>query len=179
MGRVPFLLLQLALLVLVFSIGFLVGRDPGVAAAEGDLIELEVPRGVGSAAQATGSGRRPPLTSPRPDDPGSDGLPATGGDTAADRAFLDPVNKYTVVVFTAENSEFGEQRAWSIHDYLLGKGYPVVLPRHWKGQVKIFVGAAGRLSELQDLEARLRKDPGPDGTQPFYDAYVDNVGRFR
>ena len=45
--------------------------------------------------------------------------------------------------------------------------------------MKIFVGAAGRLSELQDLEARLRKDPGPDGTQPFYDAYVDNVGRFR
>ena len=57
-------------------------------------------------------------------------------------------------------------------------------PVRWKGVVKIFVGAAPTQGELHDLEAQLRMDPGPDGTGqdgkgPFYDAYVDNVDRYR
>lgn len=183
MGTMPFLLLQVALLVLVFSIGFLVGRDAEVAAAEVAPVELQDPAGSGGAASAAPAaprgGERAPLTSPRPETPGGGTSPAQAAQSPADRAFLDPASEFTVVVYTAENSEYGRQQAWTVHDYLSGKGYPVVQPRAWKGQVKIFVGAGGRVSDLKDLEAQVRKDPGPDGTQPFYDAYVDKTTRFR
>ena len=199
LGTVPFLFLQLGLLVLVFSIGYLVGQgEDSARAAEsrggesGAPIDLSHPAGAGSGGETA------PLTPPRPGgaEPGAgvgssgtalsrergEGASAAGGArraSEAERAFLDPENRYTVVVFTAENSAFGKDRAWAIHDYLASKGYPVVDPRIWKGEVKIFVGAAPTTGGLADLEARLRKDPGPNGTRPFYDAYVDNADRFR
>ena len=40
-------------------------------------------------------------------------------------------------------------------------------------------GAAPSKGALADLEVRIRKDPGPNGGRPFYDAYVDKTERFR
>lgn len=175
LGTMPFLLLQLGLLVLVFSIGYLVGQgsEPVQAGAGGDPIDLQSPTGSGVALGSSEPAVQ--VTPARPDDQG----PGPEVPSAAERAFLDPANKYTVVVFTAENSEFGKSRAWAMHDYLADQTYPVVEPRHWKGEVKIFVGAAPTTGGLADLEVRLRQDPGPDDSRPFYDAYVDNADRFR
>ncbi|MDA1266919.1 MAG: hypothetical protein O2816_17700 [Planctomycetota bacterium] len=181
LGTVPFLFLQIGLLVLVFSIGYLTGRDGKVSAAETDGAEIELQSrggGPGNVRQGNAGGSQAPLTTPRPADDGSQavGPPAA---SEADLAFRDPLNTFTVVVFTAENSDFGEQRAWAVHEYLNGKGYPVVQPLLWKGEVKIFVGAAQSKGSLKEIEARIRKDPGPNGGRPFYDAYVDKTERFR
>lgn len=175
LGTVPFLFLQLGLVGLVFAIGYLAGQGSAPAlAAEGDgEFELQAP----GASDPGGSGLpvAAPLTTQGPDEAGG----PVQGSSPAEVAFMDPSNKYTVVVFTAENSDFGKNRAWAIHDYLVNQSYPVVHPHLWKGEVKIFVGAAPTTGGLADLEARLRKDLGPDGTRPFYDAYVDNADRFR
>jgi hypothetical protein len=183
----PFVLLLVALLAFVFSIGYLAGqRAESVQAAEGSpgasgaRIDLESPTGPGTGSQENpGRGNSgSPLTSPRPD-PGGSAAGDPGPNTPAEIAFADPANRYTVVVFTAEDSEFGNQRAWAIHDYLVKQGYPAVRPRPWEGDVKVFVGAMGKMAEARQMEAKVRQDPGPDSGRPFYDAYVDNIGRFR
>lgn len=182
LSTLKFLLLQAALLVLVFSIGYLAGQgsEPDRAAetgADAGRVDLDAPRGGSGGSPATASAD--PVTRPRPEEE----LAGGGGDeaesTAADRAFQDPRNRQTLVVYTARDSSFGEQAAWRIYEYLAEQGYPVVQPKLWKGEIKVFVGAAPSRKALESLEARVRRDPGPSGTQPFYDLYVDNISRFR
>ena len=168
LGTVPFLLLQLGLMGLVFAMGYLAGQGSDTVLAADGVVEVELQAPDASGVEAAPLGTQGSQEAA--------GQPQVSGPEVA---FMDPSNKYTVVVFTAENSDFGKNRAWAIHNYLMDQAYPVVRPRLWKGEVKIFVGAAPTTGGLADLEARLRKDLGPDGTRPFYDAYVDNADRFR
>jgi len=179
-GAVPFVVLQLALIVLVFSIGFLSGRNSSPVQAagpatdeSGDPVELD-PRGQGpTKPRGDGGGGSTPGPARR------DGASRTPELTAAERAFLDPANRLTIAVFSADDSEYGLQRATEVQEHLVARGFPAVPPRRWKGTVLVFVGASPTSAGVQDLLERIREVPGPDGGQIFWDAYLENIDKFR
>lgn len=185
-GAVPFLLLELVLLVLVFLMGYVTGSNrAGVGAP-----------GPGEGSGTVEAGTSGPYRLDRPERHSSPGPvlparedPAAPEDreavrgreaTAADAAFLDRANKYTVTVFSADDNEFGEERAWAAYDHLASLGFEPVTPRRWKGLIILFVGAAPTTSELEAVRQRVREVVAADGRgRAFPDAYLDNIDKYR
>ena len=203
MGALPFLLLQLAVIALFFSAGFLAGSG-GLTQASGgggDLdgggLDASAPAGgfqLASPAVAQGNAAsQGALLAPRPDPgrtraevgaPGIAGGEGSGVDrertTPADRAFHDPRNQVTVTVFSAYDNDFGQDRTWKLYRHLHDQGLPVVQPVSHQGLFLLFVGAATSKDGLERLRDRIRSTYGPDGRdRPFQTAYFDRIDKYR
>lgn len=182
-GSVTFLFLQLGLLVLVFGIGFLSGKEeravhagnPGgnPAGSEGGNVQLTGPQGGGTTGTQT----------PGPGESGSSSSSQKPQPTQRpeDEAFQNPANRYTVVVFTADASPVGQGRAQDVFDALESRGYPVITPVIGDRHVRVLMGAAPTKAALSELESRIRREKlGRNvSTGDFYDAYVDRAEKFR
>lgn len=155
-------------LVLLLAMAFLLGR-------------LSAPSVQASAPVAEDEGFRfPALPEGRETARGASSpettLEVSEGQTEADRAFLDPANKFSIRVLEYRRTERDEVLAFAAYDHLRAKGFPVVWPRHKGNSLFVFVGAAPRQSDLDGLLRELWKTPGPGrDAKPFDDAFVVNI----
>ena len=99
--------------------------------------------------------------------------------TAADEAFLDPANAYTVVAITYDDTDTGRDLAVATYRHLEEADFDVVYPRRKAGKLLIFVGAAPGYRDLESVESRLQRTPGPAGRLAFTGAYRVNIADYR
>ena len=98
--------------------------------------------------------------------------------SAADAAFADPANRFTLLVFTADGTEFGREMATVNHANLSAQGFAAILPLERGGKVLLHVGAYGSFAAAEQARTEVAKAPGPDGRQtPYAGAYVVNINR--
>ena len=64
--------------------------------------------------------------------------------TAADIAFEDPSNMYTLVIDQFNNNATGKERVGTLYHYLQGQGFPVIRPRLRGSVIYLLVGAGAR-----------------------------------
>lgn len=181
MGPLPFLILQGTLLALVFLMGYFAGAggsDGAVRAGGGGDPLVGAPDG-GFRLEAPGPEPSPVLPA-REDPEARRRLGAVL--SAADEAWMDPANRFTVLVFSAEDTPFGEERTWASYEHLGALGFPVVTPRRGgqPNMIRLFVGAAPSTEDLRKLNQLVSQAPGPDGpNRPFLDAILDNIETYR
>jgi len=186
-GAWPFVGLQLVALGLSFFLGYLAaGPADAVRAgagadarggADGSRVELADPRDP--AQRSTAGPQRGPST---PAEGAASTLPSTDGSapSAADLAFEDPANLFTVVVFSVNDYAFGRERIWELYRFLSQQGFDPITPRTCRGYLMLLVGASPTMGELEAVKLRLRDLVGPDGrTRPFRDAYINNASSYR
>jgi hypothetical protein len=98
--------------------------------------------------------------------------------TAADAAFADPANRFTLLVFTANGTDFGREMASVNHANLGAQGFAVITPRERGGKWLLHVGAFGSFAAAEQVRTRVANAPGPEGRQtPYAGAYVVNITR--
>ena len=106
------------------------------------------------------------------------GNSASGALSVADAAFADPANRFTLLVFTADGTDFGRERATANHANLSAQGFAVITPRERGGKVLLQVGAFGSFAAAEQVRTKVAAAPGPDGRQtPYAGAYVVNITR--
>lgn len=183
MGALPFLVLQLAALALVFLMGYFAGGNGAPGDGSGD----DTVHAAGGAGAALGGGdirlRRPAgdrnATGPSVVGPARADPDAP---TALDRDFLDPAHAFTVSVFSADDTEYGRGRIRAVRDHLLGLGYPAVIPptSPYPDRGVVCAGASASQNDLLELRDRLRLEVGLDGRGRLcQDAWVDNIKNYR
>lgn len=119
----------------------------------------------------------PADTSPASTEPPTE--PATGA-TDADRAFMDPKMRFTVLAITYPNSPDRQAMAWDTYDLLAAEGLPVVRPAVKDSRIHVLVGASARLAELDNLVTKIRSlRVGRSGRNEFRSAYKVNIEDFR
>jgi len=154
----------LGVLMLVFWLGFLAGGTSTVEAAdekaEGDfeLVERETP--AQSNRVRRDSTPTPSSTSGTPYDGNFNALRETG---------------ITLRVATYDQNKRNVDLAWETYDYLLQQRLPVVRPVATSKNIFIFVGAERSISGLEELQDKVHALEGPNGGQPFSDAYPVNI----
>ncbi len=103
---------------------------------------------------------------------------ASGTLSLADQAFADPANRFTVHAFTADDTEFGRERAGVSLANLTAQGFAAVSPRQRGGKVLLYVGAFQSFAQADKARSRVANAPGPDGRQtPYSGAFVVNIPR--
>lgn len=134
----------------------------------GGVLSTRPDRGArrrGTASQGS-SGQRP-----------EEGSTVRAG-TAADAAFADPANRFTLLVFTANGTDFGREMASVNHANLGAQGFAVITPRERGGKWLLHVGAFGSFAAAEQVRTRVANAPGPEGRQtPYAGAYVVNITR--
>ncbi|MDP6387289.1 MAG: hypothetical protein QGI93_13920 [Planctomycetota bacterium] len=106
------------------------------------------------------------------------GASATKAGSPADAAFADPANRFTLLVFTADGTDFGWEMAKVNHANLSAQGFAVIEPRERGGKVLLHVGAFGSFAAAEQVRTKVADAPGPDGKQtPYAGAYVVNITR--
>ena len=135
------------------------------------------PAGPSQRGQSTGA----PVAGGRVNGAAGTGEPVEADpDTAADRAFLDPAMRFTVLAITYSGTPANEGLAWETYDLLAEHGFPVVKPLQRGARIFLHVGAAASISELEALRDRLQNlRVGPRQTPDFRKAYVVNLNRNR
>ncbi len=178
MGPLGLLATALAMILIAFWGGYRIGERHGTnnaMAAEG--------AGIQRAAWMD----RSPVPQDLPD-PGA--LPGDGdhnlGDlaldgqvSAADLAFEDPSNHFTLVVDQHNDNDLGWERALASYQYLQSQGLPAIYPRIRGDVVYLLVGASPDRSSLGDLlkQVQVLAYPGsPDRT--FGTAYQERIENF-
>jgi hypothetical protein len=122
--------------------------------------------------------RRPAAGSEATSVQGQGGNSASGALSVADAAFADPANRFTLLVFTADGTDFGRERASANHANLSAQGFAVITPRERGGKVLLQVGAFGSFAAAEQVRTKVAAAPGPDGRQtPYAGAYVVNITR--
>ncbi|MCP3914940.1 MAG: hypothetical protein GY711_05255 [bacterium] len=180
-GAGAFLVLQALLLFVVFFMGRLSVQST-VEAGEGDgergggAVDLD-PRRSSDASLEPRSTRRNGHEDSVGGEPGPSGTqPDPSAPNPADAAFLAPQNKFTVLVCTYDDTEYGRDRAWETFQHLGSLGFAAVTPRRQGGRLFLFVGASDSYQKLAELEKELKSASGPSGQrQPFRDAYRVNI----
>lgn len=160
-----------ALFVVVSVAAFFLGR-----ASVSSVGAQDAPASAGPAAgeEAARAALAPPGTSPAaaPSQP-EPASAATKAATPAERALLDPRNRYTVKLVEYRSGRDDELALETLR-YLQGLGLPAVAQFRGK-QLFILLGAAASTGELDDLLARARTLTGPpplSKKNEFHDAYV-------
>lgn len=131
-------------------------------------------RRPGTVSQRT-SGQQPGETSA-----GSVGSVGSVGSTgsAADAAFADPANRFTLLVFTADGTDFGHEMTTVNQANLEAQGFAAITPRERGGKWLLHVGAYGSFAAAEQARIKVASAPGPDGRQtPYAGAYVVNITR--
>ena len=186
-GAWPFVGLQLAALGMAFFLGYLAAGpadtvqagagDARGGPADGSRVELAAPREAAERSPAAAERRASPPAEAA-GSPLSAGAPRPPSE--ADRAFEDPANLFTVVVFSVNDYAFGRERIWELHRFLTEQGFEPITPRTCRGYLMLLVGAAPSMGQLEATKQRLRDLVGPDGrTRPFRDAYINNSSSYR
>ena len=130
------------------------------AAASADEPAALSSRNLGTSESSMGSGTTPAVSS------------------EADKAFEATESRFTVLVFTANNSAFGRGVAEQNQRHLEQLGYPAVSARKKGSKVVLYVGAYASRQEAVEAQNRVRQAPGPGGREmPFRDAYIVNIPR--
>jgi hypothetical protein len=160
-------LAMMAGVVLLLAMAFLLGRlsAPSVEAA--------------APGESSGAGFQFPVLT---ESPGTDEVAratppeVAEGATAADRAFLEPANRYTIRAVEYGRNEREQALAFAAYDQLRENGFPVVWPRHKGEFLYLFVGAAASMQDLKDVLERLWATPGPGRDKDAYEkAFVVNI----
>lgn len=100
------------------------------------------------------------------------------GRSAADRAFLDPENRFSILAITYDDA--GDlELAWKTYDYLAERHLPVVSPLESNGKLLLHIGAAAELDELAPLLSLVKSTPSPSGRSEFSTAYFVNLEDYR
>jgi hypothetical protein len=148
--------------------------DPANPVREDEVLSTRPDRGArrpGTISQGT-SGQQPGAASA-----GSAGS-AGSAVSAADAAFADPANRFTLLVFTADGTDFGREMASVNHANLSAQGFAAIDPLERGGQVLLHVGAYGSFAAAEQARTKVANAPGPDGRQtPYAGAYVVNINR--
>lgn len=164
MGVWTFVAAQAALLGFVFLLGRLSADQVEAGArdgAAGFVLPPQEPVVQVDAMAQTGS--VPPLSV------------ADAPRTAADAAFLDPANRYSVLAITYPVSELAHHLANQSYRHLRDLDFAVITPRVRGSYLFVLVGASPTSRELEPLEQAIRNAPGPDGGKPYADAYRVNI----
>ena len=168
-------------------------RDPsGTAVSDPGSAQSQAPTQAPTQAGTTQEGgvlsTRPGRSNRGPRRPAA-GAEATsvqqqGGDSAsivvsaADAAFADPANRFTLLVFTADGTDFGREMASVNHANLSAQGFAVITLQERGGKVLLQVGAFGSFAAAEQVRTKVAAAPGPDGRQtPYAGAYVVNITR--
>ncbi len=179
MGPLGLLASALALILISFWGGYRIGERHGSQGTVDD--------GMAGTQQAAWMDLSPvPLP-----DPGAvpdSGLDGAVGDTgasmegtynAADLAFEDPSNHFTLVVDQHSNNEAGLERAMASYQYLRSEGFPAIYPRERGAVVYLLVGAAPDDRSLDDLLKDLHSLAYPGSTnRTFSSAYQEKIENF-
>ena len=137
-------------------------------AQDGEVLSTRPDRGSRRPAAGPGgaSGQQP------------GGASATKAGSPADAAFADPANRFTLLVFTADGTDFGWEMTKVNHANLSAQGFAVIEPRERGGKVLLHVGAFGSFAAAEQVRTKVADAPGPDGKQtPYAGAYVVNIPR--
>jgi hypothetical protein len=165
----------LVLVALGLTLAFLAGRA-SVGRVEAEESSTPVASREPEKARAT---LPSPSGSPAAEAPAEPEL-SQEAQTPAERALLDPENRYTIKLVEYSNSERDEELAWETFYYLEDQGLPAaVLGRGQR--LFIVLGAARQQAELDDLlqQAKTMKGPPPRNKKAeFFDAYVDKIDKF-
>lgn len=98
----------------------------------------------------------------------------------AERALLDPENRYTIKLVEYGSGDRDAELAWEAFDYLEEQGLPAAILGRGK-RLFIVLGAAPRSADLDDLVeiAKTMNGPPPRSKKAeFFDAYVDKIDKF-
>jgi hypothetical protein len=100
--------------------------------------------------------------------------------TAADKALMDPVNRFTIQLIQYKNDEAGKKLAQETAEYLRKQAIPVVSPISLGKNVILVADAKPRTEDLAGLLKHLKLLPGPnpqDKQTPFSSALVVNIDK--
>ncbi len=100
--------------------------------------------------------------------------------TAADKALMDPVNKFTIQLIQYNNDAAGKKLAQETAEYLRKQAIPVVSPISLGKSVILIADAKPRTEDLAGLLKHLKLLPGPnpqDKQTPFSSALVVNIDK--
>lgn len=98
--------------------------------------------------------------------------------TAAERALLDPNNRYTVKLAEYQKGRDDELAAATLQ-WLVSQGLPAAA-KYQGSRLFLLVGAAPKQSELDGLRDRLKTMNGPpplNKPAEFHDAYISSIDR--
>jgi hypothetical protein len=193
-GGVTFLTVLVALLGLSFALGWLAGRGPiegsddaltGAGESElraGNSARLDMPitRDSMSGGNANGSGLSAGTAAQDTLNPvGNPGI-SVGSLPAPDRALARPSNKYTVLALTHKDDSRGAELMQIAREYILGQQFPAARPIRHKGQLLLFVGAAERVVDLQELQRQLSGLMAPNGRDRYLrEPYTVTIDQYR
>ncbi|MEL6715349.1 MAG: hypothetical protein AAFP86_16340, partial [Planctomycetota bacterium] len=161
----------------------------GSGAADGQAGAARVPAPAGAAfsgsARAAGTGRSGSAAAgsaaagAAAPDPAKPGAAAA---RAADAAFDDPHNRYSILAVTYAATRTNEKLAWEAFDQLAAAGLPVVSPVLDSADRKIFlfVGAAEAEAQLRPLLNDVKAvETGPRRARDFMSAWVVLIDHYR
>lgn len=98
----------------------------------------------------------------------------------AERDFLDPDTRVTVMAITYDNSPANDALAIEAYEALAAAGLPALRPYPWQDLIFVFVGGARSVGELDDLLREVRAVRHPrTGAAEFRSAFVVNTADYR
>lgn len=177
-------------LAAVFAIGLTLGgaldgdSEEGAGGADGTQeAGFSAPLSVRSAA--TGGPSEGPASGPEAPSVTREQAPApapaqTTTLSAAERKFLDPATKVTVLAITYDESPGNVDLAFEAYESLIDLGLPAMRPYPWDGRVFVFVGGGETRDELEGLLRTVRAVRHPrTGAADFRSAYLVNTSAYR
>ncbi|MCP5020454.1 MAG: hypothetical protein GY930_01650 [bacterium] len=181
MGPLGLLASALAMILVAFWGGYRIGERQGSNNALA---------GIGTGVEQPAWMDRSPVPQDLPDPgalpgeggyaPGQTGdLAAEGQVSAADLAFEDPSNHFTLVVDQHNDNDLGWERAVASYQYLKAQGLPAVYPRIRGDVIYLLVGASpdrASQNELLKLVHALSYPGSQDRT--FSTAYQERIENF-
>lgn len=158
----------IALQVVVTIAAFFLGRiSVGDVAAGAPSVPLAEPARPAARPEA-----------PPPASNAAAAVTSADAGNAAERALLDPNNRYTVKVAEYEKGRDDEIAAGTLQ-YLISQGLPAVA-KFQGSRLFLLVGAAPKQAELDGLRDRLKTMNGPPPVHKpaeFHDAYISSIER--
>ncbi|MFT4648753.1 MAG: hypothetical protein ACI9X4_001985 [Glaciecola sp.] len=180
MGPLGLFVSALALITISFWGGYRIGERSGAAGAGAEA-------GVGAQHAAWMDLSPIPLPDPGAfagmeegvEDAGTADLGVEGQANAADLAFEDPRNVFTLVVDQHNDNELGRERALANYQYLRNNGLPAIYPRIRGDVVYLLVGAYPESHMLDDLLQKVHALPYPGGpNRTFSTAFHEKIDNF-
>lgn len=192
MSRWSLMAMSVIALAAVFTIGL--GLGGALDSAPGDA--GGPPGGVRSAGFSVDLDKRPAGTISRPQvSPEAPGRVAPGelvgvrepaptveeqDLSPAERKFLEPDTRVTVMAITYDNSPANDALAIEAYEALAAAGLPALRPYPWQDLIFVFVGGARSVGELDDLLREVRAVRHPrTGAAEFRSAFVVNTADYR
>ena len=169
-GRPAFLVggpLALVALVLVFALGYALGRAHRTEAQAEEPARAPIP----PQSQPRAFQERPSSQKPT-------GAPAVEPERIQDSALFDPANQYTVIVasYTKGKGDANKDLAWATYEHLKEEGLPVFRPVESGNLLIVLAGAAPTRAELESVETKVRALVR-DGEKPYFDAYRNSIDK--